>query len=434
MFTGNSINETEKKLKYTNLSEGRFYIGTKDVGFDHEINYDNGVRIPFDADKFRIAPPNSILLCIEGGSAGRKIAFTNQTVCFGNKLCCFISYEVDSRYIYYYLQSPIFQSAFKNNITGIIGGVSVNTLKDMLLPIPPISEQYRIVKEVDKFKAFIIEYDKKDIELGELNKSFPDQLKKSILQEAVQGKLVPQDPNDEPASVLLERIRAEKERLIAEGKIKRDKHESRIFKRDNSHYELLDGVEVCIDDEIPFEIPDSWEWVRLSSVFAVLNGDRGKNYPAKSTLKSSGIPFISALNLNGKTVVNDDNLLCMTQQQYDKLGNGKLVKDDIVVCIRGSLGKHGRFPFNKGAIASSLVILRSHLRDNNILADYMMMYLDTPLFFSEIKKFDNGTAQPNLAAKSLEQFLVPIPPISEQNKILLKLQSVIQTCQIVSNI
>ena len=177
---------------------------------------------------------------------------------------------------------------------------------------------------------------------------------------------------------------------------------------------------VSIADEVPFEIPDSWEWVRLASVFSVLNGDRGKNYPAKSTLSRKGIPFISALNLDGKTVVNDDNLLCMSEEQYRKLGNGKLVKNDIVVCIRGSLGKHGRFPFDKGAIASSLVILRPH-SDVDTLSNYIMMYLDTPLFFAEIKKYDNGTAQPNLAAKSLEQFFVPIPPVREQKRILREL-------------
>ena len=102
-----------------------------------------------------------------------------------------------------------------------------------------------------------------------LNNAFPNRLKKSILQEAVQGKLVPQDPNDEPAFVLLERIRAEKEQLIKAGKIKRDKHESVIFRRDNSHYEKLDGIERCIDDEIPFEIPDTWAWIRMGSLFTV---------------------------------------------------------------------------------------------------------------------------------------------------------------------
>ena len=173
----------------------------------------------------------------------------------------------------------------------------------------------------------------------------------------------------------------------------------------------------CIADEVPFDIPNSWEWVRLSHIFSILNGDRGKNYPAKSTLSSTGIPFISAINLDGRTVIADDRLLCMTEAQYAKLGNGKLKKGDVVVCIRGSLGKHGRYPFDKGAIASSLVILRCHSCEE-ILTEYIMLWLDSPLFFSEIKKYDNGTAQPNLAAKSLEQFFVPLPPLNEQHRII----------------
>ncbi len=247
------------------------------------------------------------------------------------------------------------------------------------------------------------------------------QLKNSILQMAVQGKLVPQDPNDEPASVLLERIRAEKERLIKEKKIKPEKSPSVIFKgADNTPYEKIGDEVRSLADEVPFDIPNSWEWVRLSQIALVLNGDRGKNYPSKEKLVSSGIPFISALNLDGNTVINDANLLCVTEEQYNLLANGKLEKGDIVVCIRGSLGKHAKYPFEKGAIASSLVILRA-LCGDEALSDYIMMWLDSPAFFSEIRKYDNGTAQPNLAAKSLEQFFVPIPPISEQKRILEKL-------------
>ena len=193
---------------------------------------------------------------------------------------------------------------------------------------------------------------------------------------------------------------------------------------DNLPYEKVGKNEpVCIADEVPFEIPESWEWVRLSNIFSIINGDRGKNYPAKSTLSKKGIPFISALNLNGKTVIEDDNLLCLSDEQFNKLGNGKLIKDDVVVCIRGSLGKHGRYPFEKGAIASSLVILRPHLNISQ-LSDFIMMYLDSPVFFSEILKYDNGTAQPNLAAKSIEMFFVPLPPLKEQEKILKKIEAV----------
>jgi type I restriction enzyme, S subunit len=174
---------------------------------------------------------------------------------------------------------------------------------------------------------------------------------------------------------------------------------------------------------VPFEIPESWEWVRISGIFSIINGDRGKNYPAKSTLSNTGIPFISAVNLNEETVIEDDNLLCLSDEQFNKLGSGKLEKDDVVVCIRGSLGKHGRYPFEKGAIASSLVILRPHL-NIPLLSDFIMIYLDSPLFFSEIKRYDNGTAQPNLSAKSLEIFFVPLPPLSEQKRIVDKLNEV----------
>ena len=151
LYTGDSINETEKKLKYTNIKEGWFYIGTKDVNFDQTINYDNGIKIPFEKENFRIAPKNTVLMCIEGGSAGRKIAFTNQDVCFGNKLCCFNSYKNEiEKFIFYFLQSTLFTDAFKDNINGIIGGVSINNLKEMLFPLPPLAEQKRIVAAIEK--------------------------------------------------------------------------------------------------------------------------------------------------------------------------------------------------------------------------------------------------------------------------------------------
>ncbi len=151
LYTGDSINETEKKLKYTNIKEGWYYIGTKDVNFDQTINYDNGIKIPFEKENFRIAPKNTVLMCIEGGSAGRKIAFINQDVCFGNKLCCFNSYKNEiEKFIFYFLQSTLFTDAFKDNINGIIGGVSINNLKGMLFPLPPLEEQKRIVTAIEQ--------------------------------------------------------------------------------------------------------------------------------------------------------------------------------------------------------------------------------------------------------------------------------------------
>ena len=155
LYTGNSINETEKKNKYTNV-EGVKYIATKDVQFDHSIIYNNGIAIPKQyVSEFRIAPANSVLMCIEGGSAGRKIGILSHDVCFGNKLCCFKPYADISEYIYYYLQSPLFYSIFSSNKNGIIGGVSVNNLKQLLIPMPPLSEIKRIVNKLRKSISII---------------------------------------------------------------------------------------------------------------------------------------------------------------------------------------------------------------------------------------------------------------------------------------
>ena len=148
LYTGNSINETEKKARYTDVV-GTEYIATKDVGFDNTIDYKNGIAIPDKyINDFRIAPNNSVLMCIEGGSAGRKIGILSQDVCFGNKLCCFSTYADISEYIFYYLQSPLFFDIFNSNKNGIIGGVSVNNLKQLFIPLPPYNEIKRIVTTI----------------------------------------------------------------------------------------------------------------------------------------------------------------------------------------------------------------------------------------------------------------------------------------------
>ena len=148
LYTGNSINEAEKNAKYTNV-QGTEYIATKDVKFDNSIDYQNGVAIPEQyVTNFRIAPEKSVLMCIEGGSAGRKIGILDQEVCFGNKLCCFAPYVDISEYIFYYLQSPLFFEIFSSNKNGIIGGVSVNNLKQLFIPLPPLNEITRIVNKI----------------------------------------------------------------------------------------------------------------------------------------------------------------------------------------------------------------------------------------------------------------------------------------------
>ena len=154
IYTGNSINTEVKNKKYTNLKQGYNYIATKDVNFNSIIDYNNGIKIPFDEINFKIAKKNTTLICIEGGSAGRKIGFLNQDVCFGNKLCSINGYLLYNKYLFYFAQSPIFLSMFNEYKAGIIGGVSVNLIKNIILPLPPLKEQERIVKKVDELLTY----------------------------------------------------------------------------------------------------------------------------------------------------------------------------------------------------------------------------------------------------------------------------------------
>lgn len=156
LYTGNSISESIKKSKYTGLSSGYNYVGTKDVGFDCSIAYNNGVKIPYDEPKFKIAKKHSTLLCIEGGSAGKKVGITSEDVCFGNKLCSFNAREyINYKFQFYVIQSPTFKKVFIQNKSGMIGGVSIKKLKEILIPLPPIEEQQRIVDKLDELLPLV---------------------------------------------------------------------------------------------------------------------------------------------------------------------------------------------------------------------------------------------------------------------------------------
>ncbi len=217
-----------------------------------------------------------------------------------------------------------------------------STVAELFIPVPPIGEQERIVEKLLKVLPMVDVYGEKEKSLQAYNTYFPTQLKKSILQEAVQGKLVPQDSNDEPASVLLERIRTEKQKLIAEVKIRKDKHESLIVRRDNSHYEIIDDIERSIDDEIPFEIPENWEWCRLGSIATVLGG---KRIPAgrKLTSQNTGHIYIRVSDMKDGGV-STNNLLFVPDDIYPLISRYIIKKEDIFITVAGTIGRVGKIP------------------------------------------------------------------------------------------
>lgn len=420
-YTGNSISENIKASKYTNLKEGYNYIGTKDVGFNHVITYENGVKIPFDDASFRYAYKNAILLCIEGGSAGRKVGILSEKVCFGNKLCAFHTFVIPENFLYYLIQSDYFFDLFRENVSGLIGGVSVNKIKELIIPLPPLSEQKRIVSEIESIFKRIDEVKSNQEELARLK----DGLKNKILDLAIQGKLVEQDPNDEPASVLLEKIKAEKAELVKQGKIKKDKQESYIYKgADNRHYEK-NGSEVRdITDEIPFDIPNSWQWVRLDNITTYIQ--RGKS-PQYTDIKE--IPVISqkcvtkdGFNISPAKFINPQNL--------NTYSNERFLKNDDLLWNSTGTGTVGRVaiynkdnnPYNIAVADSHVTVIRPLLISNQ----YVYYYLTSPLVQEGIEDIcDGSTNQKELSLTTVKRYLIPLPPIQEQNRIVKKIANLL---------
>jgi len=388
-----------KKKKYLNLNEGYNYIATKDVGFDNSIDYDNGVKIPYQAG-FKVAKLNSSLLCIEGGSAGRKVGLLNQDVCFGNKLCSFEPIIINPLYLFYFLQSPAFIVNFKDNKTGMIGGVGVNTLKSFCFSVPPLEEQHRIVARIEELMILVDQYEEKQIELEKLEKEFPDKLKKSILQYAIQGKLVPQIDTEELASILLEKIRAEKIRLNKQGKIKKEK-----------------PIPDITDDEKPFDIPDSWEWIRLCEI-TISDVTYGiiKLYEEPE----NGVKVLRCSDIK-QGWIDEKNIRMVSQALSKDYSRTILNGGEIVINVRGTLGGCAIVPNNyKGYnIAREVAMIRT---SKKVLNKYIMYVLLSNYFNSYINSNLRGIAYKGLNMNLLSQFLIPLPPHEEQQRIIARIE------------
>ena len=248
---------------------------------------------------------------------------------------------INPYYIVNYLQSPYVDNLINSITYGVkMPRVGTKTMISLLVPIPPLEEQQRIVDKISAVASVVSAYDVAYQKNENLNTSFPEALKKSILQEAVQGKLIPQDPSDEPAEALLERIRAEKQRLIKEGKIKKDKHESVIFRRDNSHYEKRGSEEVCIDEEIQFEVPSSWALIRLDDIGIYRKGPFGSSL-TKSMFVPKGADTVKVYEQ--KNAIQKDHTLgtyYITRQYYEsKMSSFTVEPGDILVSCAGTIGE-----------------------------------------------------------------------------------------------
>ena len=314
-------------------------------------------------------------------------------------------------YLYYYFANPSVQSVIEDQADGTTKQkeLATATIKAYLTPIPPLDEQRRILAKLSEVLPVVKNYGVVYDETTVMQEAFPESLKKSILQEAVQGKLVPQDPSDEPAEALLERIRAEKQRLIKEGKIKKNKHESVIFRRDNSHYEKLDGIERCIDDEIPFDLPKSWEWVRFFSVVDIAtNLVRPEEYADYMHIAPDNIEKATGTLFECHTV------------QQDKVAspNHLFYKGQIIYSkIRPLLRKAVIAPFD-GLCSADMYPLNTAINRK-----YLLKYMLSDAFNLQVATaMSSRVKMPKINQDELSKILIPIPPMQEQERIVSKIE------------
>ena len=251
-----------------------------------------------------------------------------------------------------------------------------------------------------------------------------DQLRKSILQQAIQGKLVPQDPNDEPASVLLERIREEKARLVEEKKMKKEKNPSVIFRgEDNSYYEkfTLSGEVKCIDEEIPFEIPNGWEWCRLGDITSITGG---KRVPVGYSLtnQNTGYKYIRVADMKQYSVRNND-VHYISKEIYSLIKNYTISKDDLYITVAGTIGVVGEIPIEFDG--ANLTENANKIVFSQLNKKCLMYLLSSDYLQAQIKNCTTKVGQPKLAIIRIQNFLLPIPPLKEQERIVEKIEELI---------
>jgi len=352
-----------------------------------------------------------------------------EPIAAGGDLAFWTQHGMDPLYLSYIMASPYIIGRKMALATGdIIVHISGDKLGTILLPVPPLAEQERIVARIHEAELVIENYANKATALRELQDTFPEALKKSILQEAVQGKLVPQDPSDEPAEALLERIRAEKQRLIKEGKIKKDKHESVIFRRDNSHYEKRGSEEVCIDDEIPFEVPPSWALIRLDNIGIYRKGPFGSSL-TKSMFVPKGADTVKVYEQ--KNAIQKDHTLgtyFITRQYYEsKMRSFTVEPGDILVSCAGTIGETYVLPEQ-----IELGIINQALMRMTIFApidlDYFLLYFDYVLK-QTAKEISKGSAIKNIPPFEIfKKLILPLPPLEEQKRIVEKVRELESLC------
>lgn len=439
IFNGNSINAREKDAKYKRV-KGLPYIATKDVGYGLDaLDYNNGIYIPESEENFRIAHQGAVLICAEGGSAGKKSGITDRNICFGNKLFANELYgEIFSKYILFFYLSPVFKDFFRAAMTGIIGGVSIAKFLELLIPLPPLNEQLRIVARIDRLmtrcdeletlrkereeKRLVIHaaaisqllyapgsgaWDFIQQHFGELYtvKENVAELRKAILHLAVMGRFSGQTTRDIPVSILLSNVRFEREKL----KLRKTTDE-------------IDSTE-----PLGYPIPEHWEWVCLDDVliYGPTNGFSPKavDYTTKTrsltlsattsgTFKGEYFKFIDAeIPEDSDLWLRDGDILVQRGNTIEYVGVSALYRGEPGVFIYPDL----------------MMKLRVSVYMNRDYVYYAMRSEPSRQYLRAHASGTSGT-MPKINQKTLKSLPVPVPPIEEQHRIVARIDQLMAFC------
>ena len=369
--------------------------------------------------KTRLVGAGTLLLTNSGATLGVPKICTFETT-FNDGIAAFLSLDERLKlYVYWFF---CYMTDLYRNINQGTAQPNLNTdiIKMTLVPIPPYKEQIRIVEELGNVSPIIKHYEKAQDELDGLNESIPKLIKQSILQEAIRGKLVPQLAEEGTAQELLEQIKAEKQKLVKRGKLKKSAlNDSVIFRGDdNKYYEQIGKKCLDITEQIPFEIPSNWEWCRVRNVS---NSYIGLTYKPTDIDEKGTIVLRSCNIRNGKLALDD--IVRVSSSISEKL---LIEENDIIICARNGskrlVGKSALIrnltePMTFGAF---MAICKTPIYE------YMFAYLQSDLFFGQLRDVSNTTTINQLTQNKFNDFLIPIPPVKEQERIAFKISQLFQ--------
>lgn len=377
-----------------------------------KIVYDNLVHVSKNVPEKCLSKKGDLLICARNGSkalVGKSALIEQDGMAFGAFMA--IVRSPINPYILHFINSPVYRAKLDGVNTTTINQITQDNLRETVFPLPPLAEQKRIVAAIEKFMPLIEEYGKKETELKALNEQIGTLTKKAILQEAVQGKLVPtclpagrQIVAEGNAKDLLEEIKKEKAKLVKEGKLKKEK--------------LLTEI---TEDEIPFEIPESWCWCRLSEYIDIRDGthDSPKFY-------DTGVPFVTSKNLDNGTLDFSSSKF-ISEEDHKKFSARSFVEDgDILFAMIGSIGnpvivkKEFDFSFKNMALFKRYFKEKTNMQ----YIFYYLSYIQT-----ELKKIATGGVQSFIGLGTFREMLFPLPPLAEQKRIVAAIEKLLPLCK-----